>query len=174
MGLDTLFQWLISQIEEIVPFRWVMPDEAGIRIRTVPFFGQRTVDVGPGPCLKLPWLDVLRKCVVKARTVDLDNITVRTRDGVTFLISLSLKYDISHPRRFLLEVENADTSLVVDAMSTVCAWTNEQQAETVTVASLVAACYEPVRKRALKWGVTLHEIGVNSIAHHRVYRLLTS
>lgn len=192
MGFEVLFQWLIDKIEELVPFRWVHPDKAGVLVkhdpiaaflprllrrlpwlRAMPINGQWVYDVRAGVVFKLPFFDQLRVIKVKRRNVDIDNVTVLTADGKTLFISLTVMYRVGNPRRAILDTEDFDASLVTDTMSLITAWANATDAMVIDVASLVDACYEPIRKAGLQWGCDVQAIGVNSIAPHRFYRVLT-
>lgn len=186
MGFEVLFQWLIDKVEELVPFRWCYPNQAGVRIRTlpgvgwlgrwwgrVPRTGQWVRDVGPGPVFKLPFFDLVHLIVVKRRNVDIDNIRVVTVDQRVMMISVTLLYRVVSARKAILDTEDFDTSLVVDTMAEITKWANGQRSSDITVGALVESCYPTVRRRGFNWGCEVLEVGVNSLAPHKLYSVLT-
>lgn len=193
--MQAIFDFFASIWREAWPWVFIAPDEAGVRvttlprsvvwvlvrcptfcrwlrIREVPTNGQWIKDVEPGAVWKLPMFGDVRKCKVTPSYVDIDNVTVETADHKTKLVSLTAKFRVSNVRQALLRVDGYEDSISIDIQSIVTAWANRLLATEITVARLVADCTPPCREAAQQWGCRLRELGVNSIADHRVYRIL--
>lgn len=171
--MEVLFNFLISIWEHIIPFVYVDPDERCVRWRGVPFVNHLWVkELGPGIHLKISFFDRVSSVVVKPRYLDIADITCETKDRQVLLVSLGLKFWIHNLTKALLEVENFEESLVTDAQAIVAQWVEEHNYEDIRIAKLVEECYPKIQSAALEWGCKMRGIGVNSIAKHRVYRLL--
>ena len=180
--MQAIFDFLLSVWEKLLPWAVVEPNEAGVRIRSVPFIswlaprfrippgGQWVAEVAPGAVFKLPLFDTIKKCVVKRRNIDLSNITVELRGGATYIISLTLRYAVKNVRRALLETEDFDASLVTDVTSIVARWATHQ--EGMEPDRMLSECYEPVRVAGFRWGCEVEQLALNTVAKHRIYRIV--
>jgi hypothetical protein len=183
MGFDILFEWLIDKVEELYPFSILSPDEAGVHIVTIPFAGkfsrwfksipkngQWVESVGPGGTVcRLPFMSEIRTTNIRRSYEDTDDIPIRTKDGRSMLLSLALKLRVTNPRKALIETEDYEMSLVTDAHNIVAQWAEEHDTQDVKIAALIQACHEPIRTACLRWGCTVEEIGVNSLAEQDVH-----
>lgn len=186
--MDAIINLLLSIWREVLPFEMVQPDEAGVRVTTLPLAWVLQVapilrrwlphntqwvhDLRPGAAWKIPLLSDIRKCKVTPTYADIPNIRVQTLDGKVKLISLTAKFHVHNVRRALLEVDDFAASVVVDVQSLVTAWGNKRPSWDITVEKLVAECTALCQTAALRWGCRLRELGTNSIADHRVYSLI--
>jgi hypothetical protein len=196
--MEKLFEVLAQIWEELVPVQVLEPDERGVRIRTIPLIGeigewlrnlpfvgwifskllrwlpyngQWVTEMYPGAVLSVPFIDSISAQVVVSRCIDLDNIRVETRDGVVYLVSITLAFKIGNIKRALLETEEYETSLCMDVQSIVAQWINSRCAP-INISALCEHVEEDVAKAAIKWGCRMESLGVNSLAKHRVYSLM--
>lgn len=185
--MQALFDFLASIWRELWPWEIIAPDEEGIRITTLPkplvwlvaLFGIRVppngqwiTDLKPGAAWKLPLLSEIRVCKVTPSYVDLNNITVETADKKCKLISVTAKFRVGNARQALLLVDDYESSVAVDIQAAVTAWANKLTAAEITVERLINDCTPVCREATRRWGCYLRELGVNSIADHRIYRIL--
>lgn len=190
--MQALFNFLAGVWRDLWPWVLIAPDQGGVRVHTLPRFivwilqrcptfwpwsipgnGQWVREARPGACWKLPLFGEVRVCKTTPSYVDLSpNIRVKTIDNRTALISLTVKFHVHNVRRALLEVEDYGDSISIDVQTIVTAWANKQAMSDMTVERLVNECTPACRAAVLNWGCRLRELGVNSLADHRVYSLL--
>jgi len=169
MGLETLFSWIIDKIEQLVPVRWVRPWEGGVRVH-----GSRFREVGPGFHLVVPFFGEVTKINVKQQTVDCDTQEVRSASGTTWRVSISITYEVHRVANALVNVQDYETSLIVEAMNFVARWINLANDDDISIVSICEACYPEVRREGFKWGCAVQRIGINSLSHIRMYRVVTN
>lgn len=200
--VEKLFEVLAQMWEELVPLQVLEPDERGIRIRTIPFIGpvgawlkrlwwplgpffqwalrwlpdngQWVTEVYPGAVMSIPFIDDIQALVVVARVIDLDNVRVETRDHKVYIVSITVAYKIGNVKRAILETEEFESSFGMDVQAIAARWVNSHYAEQVSIPALCEEVEEDVAKAAIKWGCRLDDVGVNSLAQHKVLSLLHS
>lgn len=190
--MQALFDFLSSIWRELWPWEIIAPDEEGIRVTTlpkpflwlvallsrpfgicIPRNGQWISDLKPGAAWKLPLLSEIRKCRVTPSYVDINNVTVETADKRCKLISVTAKFRVGNARQALLLVDDYESSVAIDIQAIVTAWANKLPAAEITVERLISECTPVCREATKRWGCYLRELGVNSIADHRIYRILS-
>lgn len=174
--MDVLFAFLIEIWEQLIPFIYVDPDEVAVRWRGIPFLHRLPwiKELGPGIHLKIPFLDKYGSLVIKPRYLDIADVTCETKDRQVLLVSLGLKFWVHNVTKALLEVEDFEDSLITDVQAIVVQWVEQHDYEDIRASRLVEECLPPCREAALEWGCRMRGMGVNSIARHRIYRLLMS
>ena len=186
--MEVLFQFLVDIWERLIPWLYLDPDERGVQWRGLPgiawlrkrwdvaFFpenGLRVWEIGPGVHWKIPFVDGYTSEVVKDRYLELDNITGESADGLTVLVTMSVKFSIGNIKRACLEVEDFETSLCTDIQNCVLLWVERHNYADITSVKLREDCTAEVKTIGTVWGCRVKEIGVNSRAKHKLYRLLT-
>lgn len=168
--MQAFIDFLLQVWRDLLCFKIIAPWEEGLRVR----FGKRYRAFGPGVHFKLPFFDQFHVMNVRRQTVDLEDQTVETKDGVPVLVSLSLQYEIRNVANVFVKVQDFDVSLLTEAMNIVAAWINTHLYEECTIERVVRDNYEPIRKIGFEWGCTVLRLSVNNLARHRVYRLVTT
>lgn len=172
--MDVLFTYLFQIWEHLIPFMYVDPNERAVRWRGLPLTNRLWVkELGPGIHLKIPFIDRWDAVVIKPRYLDIADVTCETKDRQILLVSLGLKFWIHNTTKAILEVEDFEESLVTDVQAIVTAWVEEHNYNEIRAENLTRECFPLTQQAALEWGCKMRGLGVNSIAKHRVYRLLT-
>ena len=168
--MQALLDFLLGIWRDLLFFKIIAPWERGVRVR----FGKYYRGFGPGVHFKIPFFDTFHIVNVRRQTVDLEDQTVETRDGIPVLISLSLQYEIRNVESVFVKVQDFDVSLLTEAMNIVAAWINTHLYAECTIERIIGDNYEPIRKIGFEWGCTVLRVSVNNLARHRVYRFVTS
>ena len=169
--MQPILDFLVSLFDKIWPFAAVDPWELAVRVR----WGKHYVERGPGVYWRWPFgIDRFFCVVVPVQTIDLPEITVETSDRVAMLLSLATRYKVTDVTQARVLTQDYETSLLTDVTMVVTEWINETPYADVTVDNLIKACQPNIKRLAKRWGCEVEALGVNTIAKHRVYRLVTT
>ena len=171
--MQALLDYFMSFVDRLWPWTDVDPWEEGLRVRTFPFFRQRTKRVSPGAVFTIPWFDSIHTVNVKRQLIDLPNQDVETSDRISMKVSGSMVYKITHPERIWLDTQDHDDALQLLAMEAIADWINNAQYSEVTIRNLREAVGPKVRAGAWKWGCEVEGIGITHLSKQRVYSITT-
>lgn len=168
--MQALIAWLTNIWERLFPWVIVDPWEAGIRVRA----GKWVKEVGPGLHFTIPFIDAIETINTRKQWEMVLEQTVETADRVSMLIVSNINYEVKHPKKLWLEVQDHDDSLSEECAVRIAAWVNESNYADVTIKNLVFACYPEVRRMGFRWGCEVLELGIKTLSKHRAYRVLTT
>jgi len=169
--MQALFDTLLALAEKLWPFAVVSPWERAVCVR----FGKWYFARNPGTYWKWPLgIDEYVHETVVPQVVDLPEITVETKDRVPVLVSMGVQFAISDICKALVECQEFEDSLLTEVTFIATEWINDHCYTDITVESLVGGCQRKVKEAAKRWGCKVERLGVNTIAKHRVYRLVTN
>jgi len=157
---------IIAWLQNVPPFGVVMPDEGGVYIRG----GRYKRTLAPGFYLKWPIYDSIKTVSVKEQVVELASQSVTAKDGRTLALGGAIKYEVSDPRKALLEVYDYDTSLSNLALGVIASYVSRAKD-----ASYDAICREVLSElqvEAESWGLEILDFWLTDNAKHRVIRLM--
>lgn len=165
---DSLIQWIISMMADLLPFYIVNQYEEGIRLTG----GRFQSVVKPGFHLKIPFLDEIIKQHVVLTTLSLPAQSLVTKDNKNIVIEAMVKYKISDVKTFLLEVYDS-----VDAVSDI----SQGIIKEIIMSSDWNDCKDneldntitkKVRNELKKVGVYVEKVTLTSISEIRTIRLI--
>jgi regulator of protease activity HflC (stomatin/prohibitin superfamily) len=169
--MEALLSVLMSLWERIWPFAVVDPWELGVRVT----LGRWYKAVKPGAYWRWPFgIQTFRTLNVQVQTVDLPEITVETKDRQTLIISLGTRFRVTDIVKAVVETQDFENSLLTDVTLIATEWVNTAVYNEVTVDTLIKNCQPKVKWAARRWGCEVEVLGVNCLAKHRVYRLVTT
>ncbi len=119
------------------------------------------------------WIETVQTANAVMATADLPSQSFTTKDGKPITVSTVVAWRIRHIRRFLCEVEDAE-SVLHDASrgairNTLAALTWQQIAEGgVALDETITA---EVRRRAFRWGVEVESVCLSDLCSARPYRV---
>ena len=172
--MQALIDFIISIAGSLWPWATIDPWEEGIRVRTIPFFGQWVKNVKPGAVFTLPFFDSVETINIKRQVEDLPNQDVETSDRVSMKISASVVYSIRHAERVWLDTQEHDEAIVLIAMEAIASFVNTTAYKFVTIEAISSAVFPIVRQAAWKWGVEVEAVGITHLSKQRVYSITTS
>lgn len=161
---DRLVDFILSVLDRLNPFVWVRPDELAVWE-----VGAQYGPAGPGIKVCIPIVRVYRRVLAKRQTIDLQDQPLESADGTSWLVSCSVTYRIVNAVLALIETQDFDDSIEVDAMEIIATWINQAKDENITVLKLIAGCQRKIKGMAGKWGCEAEKMGVNGLVRTGVY-----
>lgn len=161
-----LFRLLTSWIPRLY---YIQPNEAGIRLT----MGKGVKTLSSGWWFYWPVIHrILDACVV-SQVVDLMPQSLRTKDGKTLTISLTIRFSVSDIRMMLLNVFDCDQALQNLTRGVVAEYIGKHTFEECSdVSTLMDKCKDAVQKAARGWGISIQALYVDQITDAQVIRLL--
>jgi len=169
--MQSVVEFLLGVLDKLWVFAVVDPWELGLRVR----LGKHYRVMAPGVYWRWPLgIDRFFTIVVPTQTVDLPEITVETSDRTPMLISLATRYKVVDIVQAKVHTQDYESSLLTDVTMVATEWINATPYADVTAANLIKACQPNIKRLAKRWGCEVEAVGVNTIAKHRAYRLVTN
>jgi len=168
MFLEKLFDLLITLWEQISPAEIIKAYEGGVVLR----FGKYHRTVAPGLCWKWPVIEHLITTNTCITTLRLLPQTLTTRDGHSVVIGAIVKYQITDPKPFLLDIWDS-----IDVLADVTMGAVKNTVNAVGYADLVAnevdrQVIDAVRKEVNRFGLKIHNITFTDMGRVRSLRLI--
>ena len=143
-----------------LPFTVLREYERGVLLR----LGRFCKEVGPGWIWHWPFgFDEVVKANVAFDTTSLVEQVMTTSDGVSVVLSITVGYRITDIKKFLIDVEDADTVVVDAAAGVLQHMVNARTWEEVRSADFQEAVHKEARKRGFRFGVTLENVYFKSL-----------
>ena len=169
---DKFFDFVFNFIGLFCFWSVIREYEKGVLFR----LGKSKKVLEPGLRLILPLnIDVVLKENIVPTTLDLPNQAITTSDDISFVISTVVTYKVHDIRKFLVDVDNADTVLNDSIRGTV-----RKILQTKTWTDLVQQDIEEeikavVRKDAFRWGIEVIKISFSDVVKNPiVHRIFTN
>lgn len=165
--LAQILEFLKESYERIIPWFVLRDFEHGVVLRLGKF--HRVLD--PGLSWKVPLIDEVFEVRKSVTTLNVKPQTLTTLDGKDIVISAVVKYNVSDPRVFLVEVEDA-----VDAIGDITQGKIKDLVCAKTWDDIKAMKDEELKKlvkdEARRWGVKIHYVTITDLAKIRTIRLM--
>ena len=167
--MNTLWQFFIDIIEQLVPIWIISPWEAGVRVR----FGKHWKEVWPGIHAKIPFFDAFHTMNIKRQIAPCPKQTVTTKDGELLTLSALLTYNIRHPATVWVKVQDFDESIIALAMQEIHVFVASRAARDCSYNAIVEAVLPVLRQNAFKWGAEVEDLGFGDLADVEAVRLMS-
>jgi regulator of protease activity HflC (stomatin/prohibitin superfamily) len=172
--LTQIWELLKSVASDLVPVAKVSPWERALVLR----FHRFRREIGPGWHLKFPIIESVIETTVVTTTSSLPPQSLTTSDGRGVVVEAIVRYSISDPQRFLLEVCDRDDAINDTAMGIIAkqvrlrTWADCCGDSSEAPGTLESEITKRVRASLRKWGVAVEEVTIVSMARMRSLRLI--
>jgi regulator of protease activity HflC (stomatin/prohibitin superfamily) len=168
---DRIIDLLMIVWDQILPFEIVDHYNRGVRLR----LGKHKGGVlGAGFHWKIPFFDSIIQQMIKAKTINLSEQTITTKDGTSIVVRAVIKYEVDDVETLLLEVNDAIDALAdmtkgiirktfIDMNWADC--NNPEVENTIT---------KKARVESKKWGVKIIEVTITDLGDVPSFRLFNS
>jgi regulator of protease activity HflC (stomatin/prohibitin superfamily) len=176
LGLERIIDKLFEIWSTLIPFEIIEYYDRGVKLR----LGKPTMKAGkikilePGLHWKIPFVDVILSHRVVAKTMDLTEQSITTKDSKSVVVRSVLKYEVDDVATILLEVDSAEEAvkdmcqgILMDAMS-------ERTWEECQGPELTKQVKEKIKVEAKKWGIRIKAFTLTDLSIMRSIRLLNS
>ena len=165
-----MMDWLTTiseNLSRLRPIAFVRPHEGGVFIRNGSF--RKTLREGWYLCW--PVFDQIDVVDIVPQVIDLPNQICTTADNKAYAISGAIEYHVSDVKKFLLDVQNPDESLMTYARMEISRYMMDKEGK-IDRAELETDVEAKITKKAEEWGIDVLDFGVNEFAPCRAIRLM--
>jgi len=152
---------LTTFVETFLPFTVIDENEGGVLLR----HGKYKKNVGPGIYWILPFVDSVIAMEVTTQIKDIPDIPVMWRDE-PYVISGAVEYFIENPKKYAIEVQDADVTLKNFTMAQIVSAKDRDKA---TMEDFVSARLDQVSE---KWGIAVTNFWITKFAKCRVHVII--
>lgn len=168
MGLDRLFEFLLSIWNELLPFFVVDTYQEAVVLRG----GKFNRVCKPGIHWKVPYLDTIMEAHTVLTTLTIPAQSLVTKDAKNVVVKAVVKYKVVDVKTYLLEVYDA-----VDAISDVAQGIIKNSIMNSTWEECVDSevdnmITKKLRNEMKKFGVSIDNVTLTDIAQIRTIRLI--
>ena len=151
---------------------WTVVDqyENGIVLRLGKFY--RELDPGFHWVIPLGVDRVLCENVA-LETKNLGTQSLTTKDGQFVIVGVVLSYRIKDVKKFLLEVEDADSVLKDSTYGVVGEYVASSTWEEISKLETQTEIHQEIRKKAFRWGIEVVTLQFSDISKSKTIRLIT-
>lgn len=166
--LNKLIDVILQFLSQLMPVFIVKPYEEAVQL----WMGSLQRSVGCGWYFKVPFLHQVECASVVTDVAVFQPQYVTTLDDKTVAFKLALTYSVKDVKKFMLEVEDAETSLADTAIGTVA-----DLFSSATWDEIRKRAWEPdlralLRRRAGEFGIRISRVQFATLAVVRTYGLL--
>lgn len=149
---------------------YVEPDESGIRVT----LGKYVKVCKPGWYIWWPILQTIRKIIIVCQLVDLKNQSLRTKDGVSIIISGGIQYTVKDVEKTLLDVHDYDKGIQVKALDIIAKYVKERTLEQCQdFASLKDEVKRGLAESVKRWGIRMEDVMITDLVEGRSLRVMS-
>jgi hypothetical protein len=171
--MQAFIDFLLSIIKHVLPFWPVFPWEGGVRTTGFPFIGKMWYqEVKPGLRFKIPLLAEIWTVNVKRQTCMTVEQTVFTKDGVEVSAMAVITLVVSDPVAVFVEVHDYEGALQERALCFMAEYINTHNLNELSLKTMHQSCTPRVKREAERWGCTVEEFGVVTLAKTSVFRFM--
>jgi regulator of protease activity HflC (stomatin/prohibitin superfamily) len=152
---------LESFVETFLPFRIVDANEGGVLLRR----GKYRRTVGPGLYWTIPFIDSVIAMEITPQIKDIPDIPVMWR-GESYVVSGAVEYFIENPKKYAIEIQDADVTLKNFCMAQLVAATEQD------VHTMEDFVYAKLDRVSEKWGIAVTNFWITKFAKCRVHVLI--
>lgn len=153
--LDKLIDFLINILDLFRFWSTLPPEQAGFVRR----FGIPVRDMKPGLNFLLPFnLETITKVDMRLWADVLPPQSLRTVDGVEFVIRLMVSYQVSDPRKMVLECYDAANNVLDIAAGSLGAAVSRAESGDVDSGKVLRRVRSALTTAAKHWGIDIHRV----------------
>ena len=165
--LDKLLDFIVTFINDILPFKIVDQWEQGVHLR----FGKFHKVVYPGLNWKIPFFDQVWVVPVITQTVNLKPQTLTTLDEKSVVLTSIVRYHIEDVEKFLRGVMHANDVLVDTTQGIIRDIVEDTNWNDLV--DLTNRVYPEVNKQVEKWGIKVQLISFPDLGMITTYRIIS-
>jgi regulator of protease activity HflC (stomatin/prohibitin superfamily) len=167
MGLDKLIDFIIQQINELIPFYFVYEYQGGARF----FCGRYKGELKPGLSWKIPWLHTMMRENIIDTTMLLASQSVVSNDKVELVVRGSIGYKIIDVPKYFLNVYDTKSALGDNAMVTIKDTISLCSYEQISDMDIQNVLEQDLRSKVDKYGIEINFFTLTDCTKGRSYRL---
>jgi regulator of protease activity HflC (stomatin/prohibitin superfamily) len=167
--LVSLVNWLSQIFGLFKSFQcWIViaPWEAALRVR----FGKHATVLGPGPHLRIPFVDRIFVQSVRLRTISDSGQTMSTRDGKQLTLAVAVSYAIGDIRQLYMTVSNPESTLLNQIQGVIAEVIANEDSERLTPRLIEERA--TAKMPSSDWGLVQVRVMVTTFAYVKTYRLM--
>ena len=167
MGLESIFNWLLERLKDVLPLFVVLQYQEAVLLRG----GKFKKVLAPGVYFKIPIYDEIIYQIVVTTTLSLPAQSLTTKDSKDIVVKGMVKYKILDTKIFILEVFDA-----IDAISDI----TQAVIKNIVMESSWQECLgtevdneitKKARSEIKKYGVHIEQVTLTDITKTRSIRL---
>ena len=164
---DKLLDFLLSMIEQVLPFFVVRQYQQGVLLR----FGRFREAMGPGPHWKIPFVDIVDLYGTAMTTLTLPAQSITTKDGKSVVIKAVIKYEVLDVEVFGVKVADAKDALSDMTCGIIYGIVSNLTYAEACAADLPSLVSTPAKREAKRWGVRIDQVTITDFAKMMSIRL---
>lgn len=166
--LDKLVDFLLNFLDLFRFWCTLPPEQAGFVRR----FGLPVRDLKPGLNFLWPFnIETTSRADMRLWADVLPAQSLRTSDGVEFVVRLMVSYQVSDPRKMILECYDAGNNVLDVAAGALGAAVGRATAEDVDSGKVLRKVRAALTTAAKHWGITIHRVQFADCTRAPSYRL---
>ena len=165
--LDRLIDFILSIIEEILPFFVIKEYEGAIILR----FGKYYKTYSKGIYFKIPFVDNPIKDFITTTTLTIASQSITTKDEKQLVVKAVVKYNIEDIKAFLLEVYDATDAISDTTQAIIKEQVNMRDWKECNNIELDNEITKKLRREVKKWGINIDKVTLTDIGIIKSIRL---
>lgn len=167
--MDAFWTWLSGIADRLMFWRVIQPDEGGVRTTC----GRWPKVLKAGIHWVAPIIGEMRVIPVKEQVLDIRTQSLRTKDGVSVVVGVTVAYEVLDTYRAAYEVQDWDQSLSNEILSVVGREIRSRTIDQCVGEELSTAICKELRKVATaNWGLKIIRVGVSDFDKCRSLRIM--
>jgi len=167
--LDRLIDLFIRFVRLFQFFTVMNEFERGVVLR----LGKYNRTLGPGFHWLIPfYIDIYYFANVVPESYDVRNQSLTTADGIQVAVGIVLFYGISDIRKFVIEVEDAESVLINASKGVVAGIITSYDYDELVMMDLAQEIYPEIAAKALNYGIDVREVAISDFCKARSLRLM--
>lgn len=168
MGLDKLIDFIIAQLQHLIPIYFVYEYQLGIRF----WCGKFQKVISPGIWFKIPYFNTMMRENTVDTTMLLLSQSVITKDGIELVVQGSVGYKIVDIKKFFLQVYDVKSAIRDKSMVIIRDIVAESQFDFVRDIDLSELLQTLVQKEVDDYGIGINFVSLVSITQSSSVRLM--
>jgi len=169
-GLEKLIEKLFEWLEDLLPFVVIPHYDMGVRLR----FGIPKGPLDPGLHWKIPFVDQILTSLVNSTTLNLTEQSITTKDGVSCVARVALKFESEDIETLLREVNSPQEALVDMAGGLVYDKVSARTWAECLESSLLTDISRNIKIESKKWGIKVQSVVITDLSAMRSFRILNT
>lgn len=168
-ALDKVVDLLLQFIRAFQVLTVVDQFERAVVLR----FGRYSRTLSPGLHWVAPlYIEQVLTASVVPDTRDLRSQQLTTLDGVSVTLGVVLLFSVTDVKRFLLDVEDADTVILNATKGAIAGLVSSNTYDDLVSFDVAQEIANDVRDSALRFGINIEEVGISDFCRCKAYRIL--
>lgn len=166
--LDKLLDLFLQFIDDLLPWQVIPYYDRGVRLR----LGKPKGVLNFGFHWKIPFADQILTHMVKPTTLNLDEQSVTTKDGMGVVLKTAIKYEIENVEKLLLETNSATDALSDMVQGIIRNKIINKNWSECNDATFTNEILKASKVEAKKWGISILEVTLTDLGLMRSIRIL--